>query len=142
MSTQKQHIRSSRLLGMSEYKCNECTKVQNPRRTSAPESLKAHAYTLESLKAHALLKRTLITYNGKYTEDFRGKTETKEKEACCLTSSHIPVTLNISGIINVPLDPSSVAGIVIVKGTLVKSIPTGASKVRRGIIPMSLVNVQ
>ena len=34
--------------------------------------------------------RTLITCNGKYTEDFSEKTKTKEKEACCLTSSHIP----------------------------------------------------
>ena len=73
----------------------ECTKVQNPRRTLMPESLKAHAldesfkaHALDqSLKAHALLIRTLITCNGKYTEDFRGKTETK---ACCLTSSRIP----------------------------------------------------
>ena len=41
------------------YIQNKCTEVQNPRRTRMPESL----------KAHALLKRTLITCNGKYTED-------------------------------------------------------------------------
>ena len=52
--------------------------MQNSRRTGVRESLKAHA--LESLKTHALLKRTLITCNGKYTEDFRGKTETKRKK--------------------------------------------------------------
>ena len=63
-----------------ENNINECTKVQNPRRTRVSESL----------KAHALLKRTLITFDGKYTEDLRGKTETKEKEACCLTSNRIP----------------------------------------------------
>ena len=67
---------------------NECTKLQNPRHTRVRGSLKAH--TLKSLKTHALLKRTLITCNGKYAEDFRGKTETKEKETCCLTSSRIP----------------------------------------------------
>ena len=54
-------------------------------------ALKSSAYTrARILEAHALLKRTLITCNGKYTEDFRGKTETKEKEACCFTSSRIP----------------------------------------------------
>ena len=55
-------------LGIIIPQYNECTKVQNPRRTGVRESLKAHA--LESLKTHALLKRTLITCNGKYTEDF------------------------------------------------------------------------
>ena len=54
--------------------------MQNPRRTGVRESLKAHA--LESLKT--LLKRTLITCNGKYTEHFRGKTETKRKKLAAL----------------------------------------------------------
>ena len=68
---------------------NECTKVQNPRRTRVRESLKAQALH-ESLKAYVLLNRTLITCNEKYTEDLRGKMETKEKEACCLTFGRIP----------------------------------------------------
>ena len=50
-----------RLRMRMNYLSNKCTEVQNPRRTRVSESL----------KAHALLKRTLITCNGKYTEDFR-----------------------------------------------------------------------
>ena len=53
---------------------NECTKVQNTRCTCVRESL----------KTHVLLKRTLIMCNRKYTEDYRGKMETKEKKIAAL----------------------------------------------------------
>ena len=53
------------------------TKVQNPRHVN-------NARTRESLKAHALMKWLGIT------ESIRKTSETKEKEAHCLTSSRIP----------------------------------------------------
>ena len=50
------------------------------------------------------------------------------------------VTLNISGIINVPLDSSSVAGIVTLNDVSVKSSPTGACKHSyNSSIPMLLI---
>ena len=48
---------------------NALIKVQNPRRTRVHESLKAHALDYYYV-------------NGKYTEDFRQKTETEQNEAC------------------------------------------------------------
>ena len=54
---------------------NEITKVQNPQRKNA-RAIKTLTIVLPHariLKAHALLKRTLMTCNGKYTEGFSQK---------------------------------------------------------------------
>ena len=66
---------------------NECTKVQNHACVNHVP-LKRKLPHARILKVHALLKRTLMTFNGKYTEDFSQKTE---KKARCLTSSRIPL---------------------------------------------------
>ena len=61
-------------LGLDDNYYNECTKLQNPRHKRVHKSC---------LKAYVLLKCTLITCNGKYTED--RQTHTHRPNSCTCT---------------------------------------------------------
>ena len=65
----------------------------------------ARARILESARARSYHSNHV---NGKYTEDFRQKTETERKEACYLTSSRIPVEFSLLLAFLGPLEGSAV----------------------------------
>ena len=74
---------------MASYACviTDTVYICHLPLSAKPSACIYNARVRESLKADALLERILITCKGKYTDGFLAKTETKQKEARCLTSS-------------------------------------------------------